>query len=198
VEPARSREGRLPEAFGQVGDEIAADGGRARVREHVGVHRYLLQRALAAHAARRAREEGPGVGLARERALNVNRVGGQVVGRPGGSRPVDEPFAEQEAERELLVMAGRAHRHGQGTATDAYLERLLDRHFVGEAGRRHLRVRASDSDLGAGHLQRVPDRPGGEARRAQRPSISALRIGMASIRRPAMRMVRWSMSSVFT
>ena len=41
-----------------------------------------------------------------------------------------QPFGEAEAERELLVVARRAHRHRDGPAADADLERLLDRDLV--------------------------------------------------------------------
>ena len=53
--------------------------------------------------------------------------------RPGLARPVDQPLAVEEAERQLLVVAGRAHRHRQRRAVDADLERLLDRDLVAPA-----------------------------------------------------------------
>ena len=40
--------------------------------------------------------------------------------------PVDEALAVEEAERQLVVVTGRAHRHRDRLAGDAYLERLLD------------------------------------------------------------------------
>ena len=39
----------------------------------------------------------------------------------------------KEAERELLVVAGRAHRHCEGFTVDADLERLFDGHLVGNS-----------------------------------------------------------------
>jgi hypothetical protein len=36
----------------------------------------------------------------------------------------------QEAQRQLLVVAGRAHGHGERGAVDADLQRLLHRHGV--------------------------------------------------------------------
>jgi hypothetical protein len=41
-------------------------------------------------------------------------------------RLADQALCVQEPERELLVVAGRAHRHSQRLAVDADLERLLD------------------------------------------------------------------------
>ncbi len=43
---------------------------------------------------------------------------------------VDEPLAVEEPERELLVVAGRAHRDRQRDAVDADLQRLLDGNLV--------------------------------------------------------------------
>src|SRR5689334_3128244 len=39
----------------------------------------------------------------------------------------------QEPERKLLVVSRGAHRHGQRSAVDADLERLLDSHRIGSA-----------------------------------------------------------------
>ena len=49
--------------------------------------------------------------------------------RSSGTRADERPQAlrEREPERQLLVVPGRAHRHGHGRAADAQLERLLDR-----------------------------------------------------------------------
>ncbi len=41
-----------------------------------------------------------------------------------------QPFGEAEAESQLLVVARCAHRHRDGPAADADLERLLDRDLV--------------------------------------------------------------------
>ena len=61
---------------------------------------------------------------------------------------VDEPLAVEEAERELLVVAGRAHRDGQRGAVDADLERLLDGDLVA------LAVAAHDGGHPAGDRRR--------------------------------------------
>ena len=53
--------------------------------------------------------------------------------RPRLVRLVDQPLAVEEAERQLLVVAGRPHRHRDRPAVDADLERLLDGDLVLEA-----------------------------------------------------------------
>ena len=45
---------------------------------------------------------------------------------PDGRAAAADPLGEAEAERKLLVVAGRPHRHRDGRAVDADLERLLD------------------------------------------------------------------------
>ena len=65
--------------------------------------------------------------------------------RPAGRGAVDETLAEQEAEGELLVVAGRAHGDRQRLAVDADLHRLLDGHLVG------LAVALDDGDGASGH-----------------------------------------------
>ena len=67
---------------------------------------------------------------------------------PAGRGRVDQPFAVQEPERELLVVAGRAHRHRERRAVDADLERLLDRDLVLDPRAAHRGVGAADPDLG--------------------------------------------------
>src|SRR5947199_320386 len=49
-----------------------------------------------------------------------------------GKRPAMScaPLAREEADRQLLVLARRAHRHRERRAVDADLERLLDRQLV--------------------------------------------------------------------
>src|SRR5207248_9190493 len=58
---------------------------------------------------------------------------GEVLRRPGRrdvARLPDQPLPGQEAGRQLLVLAGRAHGHGQWLAVDPYLERLLHGELV--------------------------------------------------------------------
>ena len=128
VHPAGAAEGRLAQTVGQRGEQRSLHrraGGQLRC-----VDGDLLQRALAAHPARRRRVEAPGAGVAPQRPAHVDDVGGEVAGRAGLARRVDQPLAVEEAERELLVVAGRAHRDGQGGAVDADLQRLLDGDLV--------------------------------------------------------------------
>src|SRR4029453_16325664 len=58
------------------------------------------------------------------RDFDVDRVRGEAVRKPGGDRP--EPLGQAEPECELLVVAGRPHRDGDGLTLDPDLERLLD------------------------------------------------------------------------
>ena len=46
---------------------------------------------------------------------------------------VDQPLAVEEPERQLLVVARRAHRYGQRLAVDADLQRFLDGDLVADA-----------------------------------------------------------------
>ena len=94
------------------------------------VHGDLLERALAAHPARGRRVEAPRAGVAQERAADLDRVDARSSVRPASCDAIDEPLAVEEAERELLVVAGRAHRDGQRRAVDADLQRLLDGDLV--------------------------------------------------------------------
>jgi hypothetical protein len=128
VQAAGALERGLAQPVGQRREQAAIDLGPGRRR--VRVHGDLLERALAADAARRAGVEAAGARVAQQRALDLDRVGRQVAGQPGPPRPVDQPLGVQEAQRELLVMAGRAHGHRERRAVDADLERLLDRHEV--------------------------------------------------------------------
>ena len=88
-------------------------------------HRDGLERAFAAHPARRARVEGP---LQRCRAefvgRHLDRVRRQILRQGGAARC--QSLREAEAERELLVVTGSAHRDSDGLAVDPDLERLLD------------------------------------------------------------------------
>ena len=71
--------------------------------------------------------------------------------RAGVARPVDQALAVEEPERQLLVVAGRAHRHRQRLAVDPDLERLLDRDLVLAPVVTHFRV-------GPGHGERYVTR----------------------------------------
>ncbi len=125
VEAAGALECGLAQVVGEFGEELALDlwAGRQRRGEHLD----LLDRALAADAARRRRVEAPRAGVAEERAGHLDHVAGEVIGEPGVVRPVDQALAVEEPERELLVVARRAHRDRERLAVDADLERLLDR-----------------------------------------------------------------------
>ena len=117
--------------------------------------RHLLERALAAHAARGRRVERARAGLVQQRAGDLDRVARELGGRPGGARAVDQPLAVQEPERELLVVARRAHRDRERRAVDADLERLLDRDLVLDPGCAYGGVGAADMDLGHGGVASV-------------------------------------------
>src|SRR5579862_2879343 len=124
VQSARDREAglRLAQTVGEPGDE------RERHAE-LRVDARRLERALAADAARRRREETP-LQASRIEAgrVHLDRVGGEVVGEPRARRA--QSLREAEPERELLVVAGSTHRHRDRPAPDADLERLLDGHLV--------------------------------------------------------------------
>jgi hypothetical protein len=82
------------------------------------------------------------------RTGDLDGVGRQVGGRPRGARAVDQPLAVQEAQRQLLVVARRAHRDRQRPPGDADLQRLLDRDLVLEPRCADARLGAVDVDLG--------------------------------------------------
>ena len=93
------------------------------------MHTHRLGGALAADAARGRGVEAPLQPLRVELAHpQLDRVRGEV-GRERGAERL-EPLADREAERELLVVTGRPHRHRDRLAVDADLERLLDRDEV--------------------------------------------------------------------
>src|SRR3954449_9453523 len=91
---AGGREGRALDAW-PVGQRRADD-------------RDLLERALAADAARRGRVEPPPRRLAQQRPFDLDDVAGEVLGRPRRARLVDQSLTDQEPERELVVVARRA------------------------------------------------------------------------------------------
>jgi hypothetical protein len=85
-----------------------------------------FERALAANAARRAREEvALDVGRREVARRDFHGIRGQVKRQRRLARR--EAFREAEAERELLIVPWRPHGHRDGLAVDADLERLLDR-----------------------------------------------------------------------
>ena len=161
VQPAGARERRLPQAVGQAASSVARDarpgatGGR--------VHGDLLQRALAADAARGGRVEAARARLAGQRPVDLDRVRLER-GRPAGARAVDQPLAVEEAERELLVLARRPHRDGDRARVHSDLQRLLDRDLVLEARGAYGRVRPTEFHVrhrvGLLHARR-PCRPAG-------------------------------------
>jgi hypothetical protein len=121
---------RLAEAIGERREQRGVDAERRGHRLRLPRHRR--ERALAAHTARRRRVEASLRRLAQQRSLHLDDVPGQVRRRPGGVWRVarDQPLADQEAERQLVVVPRRAHRHGERVPVDADLERLLDRDVV--------------------------------------------------------------------
>ena len=122
---------------------------------------HLLERSLAAHAARAGRVEAPLARVARQRAGDIDRVGREVVGEPGFAGAIDQALAVEESQCQLLVVAGCAHGDKQRLAVDANLERLLDRDLVALS---------------------VPEHGGDHARRerAGAPSLTRCRSGRAS------------------
>ena len=84
VQAARALERRLAQAVGQAGHERALE--RRPVGDRRRLHGDLLERALAAHAARGGGEERARGRLAQQRAGDLDRVAGQVGGRRRGAR----------------------------------------------------------------------------------------------------------------
>ncbi len=131
VQTPRPLERRLLQAGRKLDDQVA--GQRRAVGQRGAVDGHLLERALAAHPARRGGVEAPGSGVAGQRARDLDDVGGQVLGQPGLAHAVDQPLAVQKAECELLILARGSHRHRQRLAVHADLKRVLDRHLVADA-----------------------------------------------------------------
>ncbi len=110
------------------------------VRRH-GAHR--LDRRLAAHAARAGRVEAavaPRCRHARSetdiedvvRVVDPAGTGAAAVDRRAQVVAAgDDALTDEEARRELHIMAGSAHRHGERLARDPDLEGLLDGQRVG-------------------------------------------------------------------
>ena len=130
MQPAGQREGRLRLAEPLRKLRRAERHGDAEIGlDRRRVHADRLGRALAADAARGRGVEAPLQPLRVELAHpKVDRVRREVGGQRGAERL--EALADREAERELLVVARRAHRHRDRLAADADLERLLDRDEV--------------------------------------------------------------------
>ena len=142
------------------------------------VHRHLLERALAAHTARRGGVEAPLPGIAEQRPLDLDHVRREVVREPDRVRRPDQALADQEPDRELLVVARGSHRHRERLPVHADLERLLDGQLVAFAVADHARDHAGGRRvLRLAHLRgcrprsapatsRAPRRPGGRRRRS--------------------------------
>ena len=89
-----------------------------------------FKRAFPADAARARRVEASREPVGIEtRRVELDRIRGEVVREPRALGP--QALREREAKRQLLVVAGRPHRHRDGPAADPDLERLLDRDHVG-------------------------------------------------------------------
>ena len=131
--------------------------------------RDRLERALAADAAGRGRVEAPPQPLRVEAGgLDVDGVRGQVGRR--ATRPRAQPLRDAEAERELLVVPRRPHRHRDRAAVDADLERLLDGDPVARRprpGRGGRSTRATE--YGGASTRGTYTRPDGARRRVLRP-----------------------------
>ena len=143
-------ETRLPVAVEEPGRVQAAGGGEGRLRcaqpvregGHDGrrdpqlaldpgrLDGHRLERALAADAAGGRRVEVAAQPLEVESPSTVTSTvfAARSSGRNASSGL--DPFGEEESERELLVVAGRAHRDGHRLAVDPDLERLLDGQLV--------------------------------------------------------------------
>jgi hypothetical protein len=126
VKAAGALERRLHQLVGEAHEDVARDERPGRRVQPGRADGDLLERALAADAARRARVEAARARVARQRAGDADGVGGEVGGRVDGARRIDERLAEQESERELLVVARRPHSHRERPAVDPDLQRLLD------------------------------------------------------------------------
>ena len=68
-----------------------------------------------------SRRSGPG---------DLDDVSGEVIGRPGVPRAVDQALAVEKAKREFLIVAGGPHRDRERFSVHADLQRLLDRDEV--------------------------------------------------------------------
>jgi hypothetical protein len=96
-------------------------------------HRHLLERSLPAYAARGGGVEAARSRIAEQWAGDLDDVGGEVRGRSGVTRSVDETLAMKKTQGQLLVVPGCPHRHRQWRAIDADLQRRLDGHIVTDA-----------------------------------------------------------------
>jgi hypothetical protein len=128
VHAAAALERGLREAVGERRQQRAVD--HRPVRRRRGLHRHLLQRPLAAHAAGGGGVEAPGRGGAQQRAGDFDGVGRHLTRERDGRSRLDQTLAEQEARRQLLVVARGAHRDRDRLAVDADLQWLLDRDVV--------------------------------------------------------------------
>ena len=127
--------------------------------------RDRLERTLAADTARRGRVEAPREpGRIEARRVELDRVRREIVGQARARRP--QPFGEREPERQLLVVARRAHRDGHRRAADADLERLLDGDdILGVAVREANDIRPSRSNTAARVTTQVSSPRAGGGRR---------------------------------
>ncbi len=172
VQAAGAREGRLAQALGQVGEQRARDvgpGGQRRARG---------PRPPRARPCRRRRtttscRSGARRDVAQQRPCDLDRVAprGPRCG-PALARLVDQPLAVEEAERELLVVAGRAHRDRERRRRrrgSPAAPRPRPRRARRRARRAAIRPRGGHvtASASAGVIARLLGRPG--ARRPRRP-----------------------------
>ncbi len=139
----RSKAGWRP-ALGSAASRSRATRSPAATRRRV--DRDLLERALAADPAGRGRVEAPRAGIAQQRPGDLDRVGGQVRGRPDPGRAESiSPSPNRKPRASSSSSSGRSHRHRERLAVDPDLERILDRHLVGDAPSRSIRAIIRDS-----------------------------------------------------
>ena len=134
---ARSRAGRPwprrsaePPATGRAARPRARPGRRARSRPGALPRRRPRGRPCRRpHRRTRCRSSGSSRSKSTSSFdLHVDHVGGEIGRRVGGHGR--DSLGTKESERQLLVVAGGAHGHGDRPAVDPDLERLLDRDLV--------------------------------------------------------------------
>ena len=159
MQAAGALEARLREPVGERGEQRAGDARPGGQR--AALDGDLLERALAADAARRAScRSAARARVARAAAASTSTMlaARSAVG-PAARGASISPSPSRKPSGELLVVAGRPHRHRQRLAVDADLQRLLDGDGVlaavveDDEG-----VRAAVAHEGSGHTHRVSGR----------------------------------------
>ncbi len=156
MDAAGPLEGGLVEALGKRGEQGARDA--RPLRRRVARDRDLGEGTLAADPAGRAGVEAATAGVAQQRPLDLDHVRGELGVEAGGVRLRDQPLAEEKAERQLLVVPGRAHRDADRLAVDADLERLLDRNRISPPFPADLGIEGRAGPEGVGDSHRISRR----------------------------------------